>query len=192
MDPKDLGHIRNITISGRIGSGATTLASHLAERLGWKILDGGKIFRKLSDENGMDINRTSERPDKFDLEYEDKIKNMLKDENHHIVQSHLAGYDAQGIPEIFKILVVTEDERGNDMIDIRIDRLMNRDGKSVEDAKIAVKQREEEHLKKFRRLYADNDPSWVYWDKKYYDLIINTFQLNQHDALALALDKLGI
>lgn len=187
---QDLPGIKNITVSGRIGSGATTLAKKLSEHLGWEMLDGGKIFRKLSEEKDMDINKTNERPDKFDLEYEDKITRMLKNEEKNIIQSHLAGYDARGIPGVFKILVITEDGSGEDKMDIRIDRLMNRDGSSVEDAKVAVKQREDQHLMKFRRLYADNDPNWVYWDKKYYDLVINTYKLNQEDAFTTTLSEI--
>ena len=43
--PVDLPDIRNITISGRIASGATTLAHHVADSLGWEILDGGKLVQ---------------------------------------------------------------------------------------------------------------------------------------------------
>lgn len=190
--PQELAEIRNITVSGRIGSGATTLATKLAENLGWDILDGGKLFRKISAEMGMDINKSNTRPDHFDLEYEEKITKMLKDENNHVIQSHLAGYDAREIDGIFKILVICEDKDGNDKPEIRIDRLINRDGVSVEDAKREVRERETQHLEKFRRLYADNDPNWVYWDKKYYDLVINTFSLNKDEALNTALGAIGI
>lgn len=190
MKPKDLKTLRNITVSGRIGSGATTLATQLAESLGWNVLDGGKLFRKINAELGMTITASNARPDHFDLEYEERIKKMLKEETHHIIQSHLAGFDAQGIDGVFKILVICEDEKGNDKPEIRIDRLINRDGVSVEEAKSEVREREEQHLTKFRRLYANNDKSWVYWDKKYYDLVINSFDHNKEESLKIALDKL--
>lgn len=191
-NPITINNVRNITVSGRIASGATTLAKKLAEEIGWDILDGGKLFRKINSDLGMTITASNSRPDHFDLEYEEKVKKMLKDESNHIIQSHLAGFDAQGIPNIFKILVVCEDPEGNDKTEIRIDRLVNRDGKSVEEAKNEVLQRELEHLTKFRRLYADNDPSWNYWNHKYYDLVINTFSHNEDASLVLALKGLGI
>lgn len=187
----DLPNIRNITVSGRIGTGASTLASGLAEKLSWQMLDGGKLFRKLSQEMGFPITQTLQRPDKFDLEYEERVKNMLKNETHQIVQSHLAGYDAQGIEGVFKILLICEDKDGNDMSAIRVDRLVNRDGASVADAKYEVTERERQHLEKFRKLYAGDDPNWVYWDKKYYNLVINTYSLNQEEALQLALQGVG-
>lgn len=184
--------VRNITISGRIGSGATTLAQKLSDALGWDMLDGGKLFRRINAELGMSITDSNARPDNFDLEYEERIKKMLREESRHIIQSHLAGFDAQGIEGVFKILLVCEDEDGVDKTDIRIDRLMNRDGVTVDEAKHEIKEREDQHLTKFRRLYANNDPDWVYWDKKYYDLVINTFDHNKEETLRLALEALKI
>ncbi|MBI5045296.1 MAG: cytidylate kinase family protein [Candidatus Levybacteria bacterium] len=181
--------VRNITISGRIGSGASTLAKKLAEELGWQMLDGGKLFRKINEELGFSITQTEKRPDHFDLEYEERIKKMLREEEHRIIQSHLAGFDAQGIPGVFKILLVCEDE-GEDVPAVRIDRLVNRDGVAVEEAKYEVIERERQHLNKFRRLYVNNDTSWVYWDKKYYDCVINTFTHNQKSVFEIALESL--
>jgi cytidylate kinase len=86
---------------------------------------------------------------------------------------------------------VCEDTEGMDKVDVRIDRLVNRDGVSIETAKHEVRERDAQNLEKWRRLYAENDSSWVYWDKKYYDLIINTYSHNHHESLALALEKIG-
>ncbi len=190
--PIELPGIRNITVSGRIGTGKTTLAEHLAESLGWNVLDGGKIFRKLTHEMGVHIKDTHKIPDSFDIAYEERIKKMLREEKGHIIQSHLAGFDAQGIEGVFKILVICRNEKGKDKTSVRIDRLMNRDGINVEKAKEEVIEREKRNLEKFRRLYAKNDPNWVYWNEKYYDLIVNTFSLNSKDTLKFVLKKLGI
>ena len=190
--PIEIPGIRNITISGRIGTGKTTLAIKLGNVLNWQVLDGGKIFRKISDDMGKSIIETSQRPDKFDIEYEEMIKKLLREEKHQIVQSHLAGFDAQNIKGVFKILVICRDEKGDDKTDIRIDRLMNRDSASIEEAKYEIIEREKQNLDKFRRLYANNDPEWVYWDEKYYDLVINTYSHNPDEALKIALKHLKV
>lgn len=191
MKPIDLPDIRNITISGRIASGASTLATHLCEKLNWEFLNGGKLFRKFSAELGLNIIQTSTRPDKFDLEYEEKIKKLLKEGSRNVIQSHLAGFDAQGIKGVFKILTVCEDAEGIDKAEIRIDRLVNRDGKKVEDAKQEILERETQNLEKWRRLYADNNADWVYWDKKYYDLVVNTFSHNAEESVQIVLKAIG-
>lgn len=187
----DLPYIRNITISGRIGSGSTTLAKKLSEVLGWPLLEGGVLFEKIHQELNLSELEVKSRPDSFDLEYEEKIKRMLREKKHQIIQSHLAGFDAQGIPEVFKILVVCEDEEGSDKPEVRIDRLVNRRGISVDEAKHEVILRERGHLEKWRRLYVGGDKNWVYWDKKYYDLIINTYSHNQEETLKIALKAMG-
>lgn len=182
--------IKNITVSGRIGSGTTTLAVGLSKALGWKLLEGGAIFEKIHKELNVKEEEVEARPDKFDLEYEGEIKDILRNDNHKIIQSHLAGFDAQGIDGVFKILVICEDENGEDKTDIRIDRLVNRKKISIEEAKEEVKKREEGHLSKWRRLYVKDDQNWVYWDKKYYDLVVNTFDHNAEESLKLALEAL--
>lgn len=190
--PIDIPGVRNITVSGRIGSGATTLARKLAEELSWEALDGGSLFRKINKDLGITVVETNKRPDHFDLEYEERIKKMLREEKHQIIQSHLAGFDAQGIPNIFKIIVLCENQNGHDKTEVRIDRLVNRDNISVKDARREIVEREKQNLQKFRRLYVNNDPAWIYWDKKYYDLVINTYQLNSEESLRAALKALGI
>lgn len=181
--------IRNITVSSRIGAGATTLAMGLSKEFGWELLEGGALFEKYHNEMKADETEVNKRPDKLDLDYEEMVKKMLKDESHHVVQSHLAGFDAQGIPGVYKILVICEEE-GVDKVDIRIDRLVNRKGISVDEAKEEVHVREKRNLDKFRRLYAKGDSNWVYWDPKYYDLVVNTFDHNQEESLRLVLEEL--
>ena len=188
----DLPSIRNITVSGRIGAGATTIANKLSEILGWDLLEGGDLFEKIHKELGVSQVDVLARPDSFDLTYENKVKEILKTKTHSIVQSHLAGFDAQGIEGVYKILVICRDEKGDDKADIRIDRLMNRDNITLEEAKHEIIEREKRNLGKFRRLYADNDQEWVYWDNKYYDLIVNTYSHNREEALQFVLNRLGI
>lgn len=192
MTSVHLPDIKNITVSGRIASGTTTLAKSLAETLKWDLLEGGELFQKIHDEilKFPEID-TDKRPDSFDLEYEEKVKHMLKDKNSQIIQSHLAGFDAQGIPGVYKILVVCENQNGEDMQDIRIDRLVNRRRISVAEAKDEVGKREENHLKKWRRMYVGGDKDWVYWDRKYYDLVVNTYSLNAEESLNLVLKSIS-
>lgn len=193
MTPVKLEGINNITVSGRIASGTTTLAKGLSEELGWELLEGGELFQKIHDEilkaSEVDVNK---RPDSFDLEYEEKVKNMLRTKKNQIIQSHLAGFDAEGIEGVFKILVICENSHGEDMQDIRIDRLVNRRGISVEEAIREVRDREKNNLEKWRRMYAGGDENWVYWDRKYYDLVINTYDHNPVESLDIVLQKLSV
>lgn len=185
-----MNRIRNITVSGRIASGTTTLAKGLSEALGWELFEGGSLFEKYHHDLGVSETDANLRPDELDLQFEEKIKKMLEEKSEIIIQSHLAGFDAQGINGVFKILVVCEDKDGKDKTEIRVDRLVNRKGISIEEAKFEVKEREKKNLEKWRRLYAENDSQWVYWNEKYYDLIVNTYSLNKNQVVEKALTEL--
>ncbi len=185
--PLILPGITNITVSGRIASGATTLAKQIADYLNWDFLEGGELFEKFFDPTKGNDNS---RPDSFDLEFEERVKKLLSEEKNHVIQSHLAGFDAQGISGVFKIGVICEDDEGHDKAEVRIDRLVNRKGVSVEEAKKEVLNREAGLLEKWRRLYANNDPAWVYWDKKYFDLMINTYRHNKEESFQVVLKTL--
>jgi cytidylate kinase len=189
--PIELSGIHNITISGRIGAGATTLAKKLSEVLDWPLLEGGDLFEKIHKELNISQVDVLQRPDSFDLQFEAQIKKILTEDRNQIIQSHLAGFDIQGLAGVYKILVICQDPSGEDKADIRIDRLMNRDGISLQEAKHEAVVREKENLEKFRKLYVHNDQSWIYWDPKYYDLVVNTYSLNKEEALQFVLEKIG-
>ncbi|MDP3987929.1 MAG: hypothetical protein Q8P80_02185 [Candidatus Levybacteria bacterium] len=190
-NPIDLPNIKNITVSGRIGVGATTVAVGLSQTLGWGLLEGGALFEEIHKDLNISELNVNKRPDEFDLEFEEHVKKVLREQENRIIQSHLAGFDAQGIPEIFKILVICEDNQGNDKPEIRIDRLVNRRKISIDEAKEEVLIREKENVEKWKRLYAKGKQDWVYWDKKYYDLVVNTYSYDKNEALKLALDAIG-
>jgi predicted cytidylate kinase len=184
--------IRIIAISGRIASGSTTLAKQLAKHLSWKHIEGGEIFwEAVRKKLGLDAQETDKRPDSEDVLFDRKLKEIIEKDTHIILEAKLAGFNAQNVPGVYKVLVVCEDENGNDHTEIRIDRLVNREGISILKAKEEVVEREKNDLAKWRKLYADNDTSWTYLDKKYYDLVVNTFDHNKEDALKLVLTELG-
>lgn len=184
---------RAITISGKICTGTTTLAQNLEKVLGWRRLEGGELlWEPLRKELGLEESQTELRPDEEDLKFDAALKEKLKKENGLILESHLAGFNAQGLEGVFKILLVCEDEKGEDQVAIRIDRMVNRNGTTVEEAKRHLEEREEKDLEKWRRLYGKGDRGWDPYDPKYYDLVINTYGHNQEETLKIALEALGM
>lgn len=188
----DIPSVRLITVSGRIASGSTTLAKKLANYLNWKHMEGGDIFweavrRKL----GLDPKDTGKRPDQEDRAFDEYLKEVLQKESHIVVETKLAGFNAQGIENVFKILVLCNDSEGNDQTNIRIDRLVNREHISIDHAKEEVLVREKSDIEKWRNMYAQGDPGWTYWNEKYYDLVINTYTHDPDATLKLALDAIG-
>lgn len=186
-----MNKIRIITVSGRIGAGSTTLANNLAKHLGWRHIEGGEIFwEAVRKKMGLDPEDTHLRPDEEDVIFDEQLKKILKEDEGIVLETKLAGFNSQGIDGVFKILVACSDNHGVDQTQIRIDRLVNREGISVEDAKAEVIEREKNDLDKWRKLYADNDPNWVYFDEKYYDLVVNTFASNSEQAVGKVIETI--
>jgi len=192
MTPKQLPGIRIITVSGRIASGSTTLARKLASHLSWRHIEGGEIFwEAVRNKLGLAGKDTNLRPDKEDELFDAQLKKMLHEEKHIVLETKLAGFNAKGLPGIFKILVLCNDANGNDQTQIRIDRLVNREHMTIGAAKEEVVTREKNDIEKWRRLYAPTDYSWTYWNEKYYDFVVNTYSHDQDQVLALALKAIG-
>jgi CMP/dCMP kinase len=191
--PIELPSIRIITVSGRIASGSTTLARKLADALRWERLEGGDVFwEAVRAKLDLAPKDTKLRPDEEDILFEKRQKEILETKSNLVLESKLAGFVAQGVKGIFKILVVCEDATGTDQTQVRIDRLTNREKISVVDAKEEVLEREKNDIEKWSRLYAGGDPDWNYWDPKYYDLVINTFSHNEDESLEIALEELKV
>lgn len=191
INPIDIQGVRVITVSGRIGAGSTSLAKSLAKHFGWKHLEGGEIFwEAVRKRMGLDPKDTNLRPDEEDALFDAQLKRILREDTHIVLETKLAGYNAQGIDGIFKILVVCEDHEGSDQTAIRIDRLVNREKISVEEAKEEVMQREKNDLEKWRKLYAHDDHSWVYYNPSYYNLVINTYDHNAQESVEKTLAML--
>ena len=172
---------KNITVSGQAASGSTTLAKNLAEKLGWKLINGGEIVRKYVKEKGIPLEKTTSTPDNFHIDLDDFIKRKLKNEKELIIESWLSGFDAQNIPQIFKILVICSSEKE------RIKRVSDRDNKTLKEAKKHIQTREKENVKKWKKLYKTKD----FWNQKYYNFIIDTNKNKSWQTLKKVLAAVG-
>lgn len=172
---------KNITVSGRVANGATTLSQALAKTLGWQLINGGELYREYVKMQGIPLEKTTKVSDAYHQELDQMIGQKLKSEHHLIIESWLAGFDAQGIEGVFKIFVTCSDDA------VRIDRLVNREHMTIEEAKQHIKIREEENLKKWKTLYHTQD----FWNPKLYNLIIDTYGNGPNETLAIALEALG-
>ena len=183
MNPRTNPKYRNITISGKFATGTTTLSKNLAAALKWKHVNVGEMQRRYDREHGRNENLQGaiDRPDEHERQMDEMTKKVLKEENKLIYEAWLAGFMAKDIPGILKVLITCSDEA------VLIDRVVNRDNVSVEEAKKYIRQREKENEVKWKKLYGDHD----FWDPKYYDLAIDTYSSGQMETLGRVLDKLG-
>lgn len=178
---------RNITISGKAGAGSTTLLKNLKEKLfGWTFFSGGEFMREYAIEHNLFLasnkshHKATVYTDEFDREADGLMKKRLKNEHHLVIEADLAGFNAKDIPGVLKILLVCSDA-------LRIDRIVNRDDITVEEAKRYLREREEENMAKWERLYGTRD----FWNPNNYDVVIDTYTHGPTETVDEVLKVLG-
>ncbi|HCM37171.1 MAG: hypothetical protein UV61_C0001G0063 [Candidatus Gottesmanbacteria bacterium GW2011_GWB1_43_11] len=174
---------RNITVSGKIATGTTTLAKNLQQILGWEYINAGAIQRAWDREHGVDENARGAmlRPDDHERKMEAMAKKILVEKEHMIYEAWLSGFVARDISSVLRVLLVCSDAA------VRIDRSANRDNVTIEEAKEFIRIREEENIRKWKKIYGNHD----FWNPKYFNLVIDTYSSGQMETLGKVLDKLG-
>jgi cytidylate kinase len=180
----------SVAISGPPGAGRSTLLKNLRpylEPIGWDFFSGGDWSRKYAIENGMHDPKdpkhhlATDYGDDIDQKIDDAMRKKISDPSVHMaIESWIAGWNARGLNHVLKVLLMCDDA-------LRIDRIVNRDDVSVNEAKIHLRQREDANLSKWKRMYGTDD----FWHPKYYDLIINTYSHGPGQTLDLVLQALG-
>ncbi len=197
---------RNITISGLPGCGSTTLLNLLREELkfdGWTGFSGGEFMRAYAKEKGLfqengDLHHDATHyEDDFDRQVDYGMREKLETQNKWIIESWLSGFLAQGVPQVLKVLMICSDDA------VRIDRIVNRDAVTTNDAKTNMASRYNNNFAKWSRMYAQEWNDWVvakgmakssdpidFWRPDLYDCVIDTYGTNQKQTLNLVLKKL--
>lgn len=181
---------RNITISGKVGVGGTTLFENLKpylKPLGWKFFTAGEFMRRYAQEKGLFPKGAKEHhlatvySDEFDKKVDYGMRERLQKENRLVFEAWLSGFMARGVKGVLKVLIICSD------MSVVIDRIVNRDGVAVEEAKKHIKEREEKNIKKWKRIYGNHD----FYDPNKYDLVIDTYSNSKEETLEKVLKELG-
>lgn len=171
---------RNITVSGEIAAGTTTLALRLAQgKLGWEYINVGEWFRQYCRENNLPLEETGRQSDEVHRQMDEVVLDRLRREEKLVVEGWLAGFMAQDIPGALKVLLVAP-------MAVRVQRFVMREKVIQAEAKRLMRQRTEENLKKWRRMYGQAD----FWRPDAYDLVIDTGVNDKEQTLAEVYGKI--
>ncbi|MCX6816672.1 MAG: cytidylate kinase family protein [Candidatus Beckwithbacteria bacterium] len=189
---------KNVTISGRVCTGTSTLSQLLTEKIGWRHWNAGQFFRDYCRENNLSLENASDRSDDLARKVDLEMRQNLQTKQKQIMEAWLSGFVAQGVEGVLKVLLVCDDS-------LRIDRLVNRDGMTVEKAKVRIKQREQENAKKWTRVYQKEWRLWLpqdkqklktpegffdFWHPALYDLVIDTYSNSKEETLKKVMEAL--
>jgi len=160
-----------ITIGGLAGSGTTTAAEVLSNKLNIQYISAGSIFRKMAKERRMSIlefSKFAENNTDIDIEIDKKQVELANNSENLIIEGRLSAYF---IDADLKIWLTAP-------FDVRAKRICNRELKSEELAKHEIQTREESEALRYLDIHNININNL-----DIYDILINTNRFNP-DSIA--------
>tara|TARA_Y100000310_G_scaffold94955_1_gene92808 strand:- start:42297 stop:42827 length:531 start_codon:yes stop_codon:yes gene_type:complete len=167
-----------VTISGKAGSGKSTVAKQLAKKLKLKHYSIGDLMRQLAKERKMSLTRLSKLAEKdksIDLEL-DKKTIALREEDNFVIDGRLT---AHFLPYAdLKVFLDCNDKTRAERI--LKEKRHDEKSKNIKELIKKIKQREKSERKRYNKIYGID-----YQDKKLYDLMIDTTSLSIEEVLVV-------
>lgn len=163
-----------ITISGPPGSGTTSLAYHLAERFGLRVVSAGEAFRQLAKERGMDLaefSRLAENNQTIDMQIDARQKEIAGAEDEIVVEGRLSGWMVEHAD--LKIWLDAP-------LPVRARRISERDGGDVGSALERTKVREASERVRYRTYYGID-----IGDLSPYHMVLDTALWNREELASI-------
>ena len=170
-----------ITIGGLAGTGTTTTAELLSEKLDIPYISAGFVFREMAAEKGMSVlefSEFAEGNDDIDKEIDKRQAQKAKEAENLIVEGRLSAYFVDNAD--LRLWLVTP-------FDVRSQRIAEREEKTVEIAKDEIIIREESEALRYMEI-QNIDIS----NMDIYDLIINTDTFDPESVSEIIIQTLKV
>ena len=170
-----------ITIGGLAGTGTTTLAEVLSEKLDVPYISAGFIFREMAAERGMTVlefGEFAEGNDDIDKESDKRQAEKAKSAENLIVEGRLSAFFVDNAD--LRICLMTP-------FDVRSKRIAQREDKSVEIAKEEIITREKSEALRYKEIH-NIDIS----NMEIYDLIVNTDSFDPESISEIIIQTLKV
>lgn len=156
-----------ISVSGIVGSGKSSVAKKLAEKLGYDYHSVGKMMREIAIKKGLhlsEIGKIAEKGRELDEELDNMQKNLDKEKENYVMDSRLGFHF---MPHSYKIFLTVD-------IDVAAKRIYNANrGEEryldVEECKRHLLRRIESEKLRYKQYYDIDFP-----DEGKFDLVIDT------------------
>jgi cytidylate kinase len=151
-----------ITIGGLAGSGTTTAAKILSEKLQIPYLSAGEIFRQMAVERGMDImefGKFAEGNDEIDREIDSRQAQLAKENKDLIVEGRLSAYFVEADLKLWFVAPQY----------IRIERICMREGRTRETVRKEIITRGKSEATRYQEIHGIDIRNM-----EVYDIVINS------------------
>ena len=180
----------NITITGNLGSGKSSVAKILKER-GYEYSSTGNIFRQLAMEKGVSVeefnrqvNEASSRGDhSVDKMIDDTTTRIGEERDHVVFDSRLAWHFA---PKSFKVFIITDIDEASRRVFHDSLRANSESYASQASCRVALINRQKLETVRYKEIY-DID----YYDMSNYNLVIESTNAAPDEIAQEILDKMA-
>ncbi|MGC8562103.1 MAG: (d)CMP kinase [Thermoplasmata archaeon] len=177
-----------VTISGPPGSGKTTVAEIVSNRLSYELITGGKIFREKAKEMNMslaELGSAAENDEKYDKMLDDYLLDIMKSRNNLVVESRLSGWLCYlNSIEAFKVFVDAKEE-------VRLERIRNsiqsREEEMGDNILFQMRERQESEWERYKKYYGID-----YRDTSIYDLVLDASNDRAEKIAEVIIDGLNL
>jgi cytidylate kinase len=179
----------NITITGNLGSGKSSVAKILREK-GYEIISTGNIFRQLAMDKGLSVEEFNKQVNEAARNGDRSVDKLIDDtttkigmERDHIVfDSRLAWHFA---PQSFKVFVITDIDEASRRVFNDSQRANSESYASQEACKKALINRQKLETVRYKEIYNID-----YYDMSNYNLVIESTNASPTEIAQEILDRL--
>jgi len=170
-----------ITISGSPGSGKTTAAKLLAEKLKLKYVYSGDIFREMANKHKMSLEefgKYCEKHKEIDQQLDDYQLKILRKGN-VIVEGRISGWIAhRNNISAVKVLIDTD-------LETRVGRILKREKGDIAKRKKEMLTREKSEATRYKNYYNIDLK-----DKSIYDIVIDSGDKTPEEIVDIVVKKI--
>jgi cytidylate kinase len=174
--------MKSISIAGDLGSGKSSVAKVLCEKLGFGYFSTGMLQRKLAEEKGMntlEMNYFSETTSEIDDYIDSFLKKINDSEDDYILDSRLAWYF---VKRSFKIYLTVLPEIAANRVLLDKQRKNEPDATDIKDRIKTLLERKEVENRRFKNIYNIDC-----LDFNNYDAVIDTSYVSVNEIVELVL-----
>lgn len=165
-----------ITIAGDAGSGKSTVAKLVAEKLNFRHYSVGDFMRAIAKRRKLtllEVSRLAEKDRIIDEELDDMQIELVKYEDNFVLDSRLGWHF---MPQSFKVFLKVDVKEGAKRI-FKDKRKGEKENKSLRATIANIEKRRKSELRRYKKYYRINP-----YEEKNYDLIIDTAKLSPEEA----------
>ncbi len=173
-----------ISFGGNAGSGKSTIAQMLADKLGWQRYYMGGLRRDKARERGLTLaeyNQLGESDPTTDFEVDEYQKELAQKEDNFVIEGRTSWYF---IPQSLKVFLTVDERVGAERILAELKQANSRNEATVETVEemMAInRERKESDERRYRKYYHDIE---VY-DPENFDFVVDTTNLTPEQVFSI-------